>query len=383
MSSETVREFLRACTRPYSLNPLRNGYVVFGVLWGLGLPAILLLHHLSHNDAGLGLEHVIDGMLGSGIDHFMFGFPLLLGWVFGTLGTIRRDKTLARRRTIDLLEEEVAARTQGLRDAYVQTVLALSAAIEAKHPYTHGHCRRVWGYARAAAIRLGVPERDLDVLRFAAYLHDIGKLRIPDAVLDKPGRLTDEEYDLVKKHPSYGAAILRPISGFEQVASLVRMHHEREDGSGYPDGLTGDRIPLLAKILAVADTLDAMVSTRPYRPPLSMDEAFAELRRCANLPFDASLLSGRRTEPCDWFEPRVVEAMEVAAMEDLAGDPDSRPLSRPVVADGAEARVIRLRRDTLRPLSGNGDDRLACAHEAAGEDGAAEDCAVEERQANG
>jgi putative nucleotidyltransferase with HDIG domain len=250
-----------------------------------------------------------------GLRHFGVIVPLLTAWIFGTMGTVRLEKEESRRRTIDLLESEVDARTEGLRDMYLQTVLALSAAIEAKHPYTFGHCQRVWGFASGIADRLGVPEEDLEVLRFACYLHDIGKLRIPDQVLDKTGPLSDGEFQAIKRHPLHGEAILKPIKGLRRVADLVRMHHEREDGTGYPDGRSGDEIPLLAKILIVSDALDAMVSARPYRAPFSVDEAVAELRRCASLPFDAEALRGSDTRCLHYFHPDVVLAVEEVVRE--------------------------------------------------------------------
>lgn len=309
---DAIHEFLRACVQPYSVNIRRNIYVLFGLLFGLGTVALISLHHMVHGDMHGHAPSILDLVLGRWPDQLGLITPLLGAWVFGTMGTIRRDKEESRKRTIDLLEDEVHDRTQGLRDMYVQTVLALSAAIEAKHPYTFGHCQRVWEFASTIARRIGVPEDDMEVLRFACYLHDIGKIRIPDHVLDKPGGLTDEEFALIKLHTVHGDTILRPIAGFRRVAKLVRMHHEKEDGSGYPDRLTGDQIPLLGKILIVSDTLDAMVSDRPYREPLSMEAGLAELRRCSGLPFDAALIPGRRTASVRHFDPSVVMALEEA-----------------------------------------------------------------------
>jgi len=162
------------------------------------------------------------------------------------------------------------------------------------------------------------PEGNLIVLRYAAYLHDIGKIQVPDAVLDKPGRLSREEYAIVQGHSTHGEAILAPITGLRRVARLVRAHHERLDGSGYPDHLAGDQIPLLARITAAADTLDAMASDRPYRKGLPMDVALAELRRCAGLPYPRSLLPDAAPLATPQFDPAVVLAMEAAIGEPRA-----------------------------------------------------------------
>jgi putative two-component system response regulator len=153
-------------------------------------------------------------------------------------------------------------------DSAEAVVFALARTVEAKSPYTQGHAARVTGLALALARYLGLPQGDWDTLRKGALLHDLGKLMVPDAVLDKPARLTPEEYALVKQHPAEGARIVEPLRSVRDCVPLIRWHHERLDGHGYPDGLYGGAIPLLARLLAVADVFDALSSPRPYRPAL-------------------------------------------------------------------------------------------------------------------
>jgi putative two-component system response regulator len=172
---------------------------------------------------------------------------------------------------------EVAARCRSLLrqkelvdalDSAESVVFALARAIEAKSPYTHGHSGRVTRYALSLAERLGFGETEAAVLRRGAVLHDIGKISTPDAILDKPGRLTPEEFEVVKRHPAEGARIVEPLHSARDVLPLIRWHHERMDGKGYPDGLTGGAIPLPVRVLAVADVYDALASDRPYRPAM-------------------------------------------------------------------------------------------------------------------
>jgi putative two-component system response regulator len=176
---------------------------------------------------------------------------------------------------------EVAARCRSLlrqkdlvdaRDSAESVVFSLARAIEAKSSYTHGHSDRVTRYALMLAGRLGLGGVDVDVLRRGGALHDIGKISTPDAILDKPGRLTPEEYAVVKRHPADGARIVEPLRSARDVLPLIRWHHERMDGKGYPDGLPGDAIPLLVRVLSVADVYDALASERPYRTAMPHDQ---------------------------------------------------------------------------------------------------------------
>lgn len=173
---------------------------------------------------------------------------------------------------------------------YLMTVQSLAAAIDAKDPYTHGHSQRVAEYAALLAEEISCDLEEIEIIRHTALLHDIGKIGIPENILLKPGKLTDEEYKEIKKHPILGTDILKKIKYLDRVNLFLKYHHERYDGLGYPDGLTGEKIPLGARIIAIADTFDAMTSDRPYRKGCSIEEALMELKRCANTQFDPELV---------------------------------------------------------------------------------------------
>ena len=173
-----------------------------------------------------------------------------------------------------------------LESAYLQTVLSLAKAVEAKDTYTGDHVQRVAQMAEAVGRELGMSDRELAGLRFGAILHDIGKIGIPDAILNKPGSLDAEEWKIMRQHPGIGERILAPIPHLQDAAQIVRHHHERFDGRGYPDGLVGDAIPLGARILTVVDSFSAMVDKRVYKPGRSVEEAWRELGRCAGTQFD-------------------------------------------------------------------------------------------------
>lgn len=173
-----------------------------------------------------------------------------------------------------------------LEDLFIGTVKALSNSIDIKSPWTMGHSERVTEIALEIAKRMGVEGEELKNFQIAGLLHDIGKLSTYEDILNKPGRLTDEEFSLIRQHPGNGAEILEPIKQLKSVIPVVRYHHEHFDGRGYPEGLKGEDIPFFARILAVADTVDAMSSDRPYRKGMSMDVIVEELKRCAGTQFD-------------------------------------------------------------------------------------------------
>jgi len=171
--------------------------------------------------------------------------------------------------------------------ALSQTVQALAAAAEVRDPYTAGHQRRVTDLALAIAARLDLPEERLQGLRVAGLMHDIGKLAVPTEVLSKPSKLTEAEFALIKPHPEVAREILRPVEFPWPVSDIVVQHHERMDGSGYPHGISGDKILVEARILAVADVVEAMASHRPYRPALGVDAALAEIQAGRGTRYDA------------------------------------------------------------------------------------------------
>jgi diguanylate cyclase (GGDEF)-like protein len=195
------------------------------------------------------------------------------------------DQLAAALRSASLYEQ--------LERAYLGTAEALSAALEAKDSYTAAHSRSLVERAEGVGRRLALPEADLRTLRYAAVFHDIGKLAVPEAILNKPGPLTEEEFAIVQRHTVVGEQILAPVEFLADVLPLVRGAHARWDGAGYPDGLAGEEIPLGARIVFACDTFEAMTTDRPYRAALPDEEARAELRRAAGTQLD----------------PRVVEAL--------------------------------------------------------------------------
>ncbi|MDI6617396.1 MAG: HD-GYP domain-containing protein [Clostridiales bacterium] len=160
-----------------------------------------------------------------------------------------------------------------MKKAYVDTVKALSLAIEAKDKYTEGHSMRVFEYAEKIARNMKYSEEHIENLRIASLLHDIGKIGIPEAILNKPGRLSEDEYAVIKQHPVIGANIIKDVDALKKSPKIVRWHHERYDGKGYPDGIGGDDIPLDAYIISIADAFDAMRSDRPYRRAMTKSQA--------------------------------------------------------------------------------------------------------------
>lgn len=178
-----------------------------------------------------------------------------------------------------------------LQQANVDFVRSLASALDARDRYTAGHSRRVSDYSEATAKALQLNESDTEDIRMAALLHDIGKIGIADSVLQKPGKLTAEEFDLIKEHPSIGRRILQEVHGFERYVPIVELHHENWDGSGYPRGLQGEETPLGARIVHVVDAFDAMTTDRPYRAGMTQQEAVAILRKYAGTQFDVQAVA--------------------------------------------------------------------------------------------
>jgi len=235
-----------------------------------------------------GIENEIAG-ISSGADEFLFK-PLHPAVVRTRVRAMLRNKAL-----IDSLDE-------------AETILfALAQAVEQRDAFTGQHCQRLSVAAVMLGEALGLSKPDLTALFRGGYLHDIGKISIPDAILIKHGTLTPEEWDVMRSHPARGEDICRTMKSLRPVLPIIRNHHERWDGSGYPDGLAGEEIPLLARIMQVADIYDALITERPYKPALSIEEAFAvmeeEVRR-------------------GWRDPEIVplfiSTIQTAPAEDLA-----------------------------------------------------------------
>ena len=182
--------------------------------------------------------------------------------------------------------EEVIVQHKRLERMLMQTVTALSDTIDAKDPYTNGHSTRVADYSREIAKRAGFSKEMQDDIYVIGLLHDVGKIGVPDAIINKPTKLTDTEYDVIKNHPILGEKILKNITEFPKLLIGARWHHERFDGRGYPDGISGESIPIEARIIAVADAYDAMSSKRSYRDALSQEIIREEVEKGKGTQFD-------------------------------------------------------------------------------------------------
>ena len=198
-------------------------------------------------------------------------------------------KSIAQMRTIQKINEELTESNKKLENSYMESIEILRYTVEAKDQYTRGHSERVSDYSVLIGKKLGLSESDIHTLKIGGLFHDIGKIGVPDAVLSKPGRLTDEEFEEIKKHPTIGAQILSNATIFDDIIPIVKYHHERYDGRGYPEGLVGEDIPYLARIAAVADTYDAMRSKRPYRNALPIDIVKEEFRKNIGTQFDPDI----------------------------------------------------------------------------------------------
>jgi putative nucleotidyltransferase with HDIG domain len=242
---------------------------------------------------------------------FALLWGLLVLLVRGASTTLRRQTDQLRKRSKLLLDAY-----EKLEESSLQAIESLNATVEAKDPYTAGHSLRVQRIALAIGEELELPKERLDPLRLGALLHDIGKLAVPDAVLTKPARLTPAEFELIKRHSEDGARIVGKFGPLRDTVPIIRHHHERWDGSGYPERLAADEIPLEAAVVGLADAWDAMTTDRPYHRALTLEEAFAEVRE------------GRGTQ----FAPVVVDAFFDAHRR--------RPIEFQAAEDDAAAQII-------------------------------------------
>ncbi|PYN75487.1 MAG: two-component system response regulator [Candidatus Rokuibacteriota bacterium] len=210
----------------------------------------------------------------------------------------RRQLLIERRHYQELLERRVDEATRGLaqlnrelQDAYQTTLEALGSALDTRDVGTESHSRRVHGYAMATAREYGVPQEDLAALAHGVLLHDIGKIGIPDAILLKPGPLTPDEWQIMRRHPEIGKQLIEKIPFLQGAVPIVYSHHEKWDGTGYPRGLRGEDIPLGARIFMVVDAFDAITFDRPYSKAQPFDVAKAEIKRCAGKHFDPDVVT--------------------------------------------------------------------------------------------
>jgi len=198
-------------------------------------------------------------------------------------------KSIDQMREIKRINNELSETNQKLEKAYMESIETLRYTVEAKDPYTKGHSDRVAQYSVLIGNKMGLSEEDQKTLLIGGLFHDIGKIGVPDTILRKPDKLTDEEYSEIKNHPSIGAHILAPATIFQEIIPIVKHHHEKFDGHGYPSQLQGENIPLFARIAAIADTFDAMTSKRPYRDALPLETVIAEVEKCKGTQFDPKI----------------------------------------------------------------------------------------------
>lgn len=195
-------------------------------------------------------------------------------------------KAVAQMNLIRDINDELKDTYDKLQKAYMESIETLRFTVEAKDTYTRGHSDRVSKYSILLGERLGLSEEDINTLRIGGLFHDIGKIGVPDSILLKESKLTDDEYSEIKNHPSIGSHILSNATIFQDVLPIVKHHHERYDGNGYPGKLKGEEIPYLARIAAIADSFDAMTSRRTYRDSLSLDIVKSEFEKCKGTQFD-------------------------------------------------------------------------------------------------
>jgi len=240
---------------------------------------------------------------------------------------IEKRELLIENRDYQLhLEQRVEEQTKKIRQSFLNSTTSLAYALEAKDKYTHGHSERVTDIAVAVAQEMTVPKDTLEKIRLAGLLHDVGKIGVSELILNKPGKLTSEEFELVKSHCEIGERILSPIVEDKAILEMVRHHHERYDGTGYPDGLSGKQITQGASVtaaaeaynnilsqgalaLAVADAYDAMTSDRPYRPAMPNEDACSELERGKGKQFDPVIVDAflsllNKNQKNTWFMPK-------------------------------------------------------------------------------
>lgn len=198
-------------------------------------------------------------------------------------------KSIKQMNEIKKINDRLTDTYEKLEQSYLESIQTLRFTVEAKDIYTRGHSDRVSEYSVLLGKKLGLPDKDLKSLQIGGLFHDLGKIGVPDTILQKDARLTDDEYSQIKQHPNIGVHILSHATIFQDILPIVEHHHEKYDGTGYPGKLKGEEIPYLARIAAIADSFDAMTSRRSYRDSLPMEKVISELMRCRGTQFDPEL----------------------------------------------------------------------------------------------
>lgn len=219
-----------------------------------------------------------------------FGFVIVTGYHILGRGYLQSQGWYDYAIQLEQKEKLLKEKFNLITNAHIDSVIVLSQTIEAKDPYTRGHCLRVRDFSKALGNELGFNKEKLFFLELGAILHDIGKIGVPGIILNKNGKLTDKEYNIIKKHPDIGANIIGNIEFFKPVLSMVRHHHEFINGKGYPQGLKNNKIPIEAKILAVGDVFDAITSDRPYRKAYSLEKALSIIKEASGTQLDPEIV---------------------------------------------------------------------------------------------
>jgi putative nucleotidyltransferase with HDIG domain len=258
------------------------------------------------------------------------GTFIVFALLWAMLGLLVRSASNMLRRQTDQLRKrskDLMAAYARLEESSLEAIESLNATVEAKDPYTAGHSKRVQRIAVAIGEELKLPKDRLEPLRLGALFHDIGKIAVPDAVLTKPARLNDEEFGVIQRHSDDGARIVAKFGPLRSTVPIIRHHHERWDGSGYPDRIAGDQIPLEAAIVALADAWDAMTTERPYHRALKLEEAFAEVRRGRGSQFAPDVVDAffkaQKRRPGEFWPEQSEPEQEEKHLRVVAGSGDA------------------------------------------------------------
>jgi HD-GYP domain-containing protein (c-di-GMP phosphodiesterase class II) len=268
------------------------------------------------NGAALALAYQSLGIVGV----IVFILPLGIAWYSFKLYTMKSTLVEARNRDLVTMNDRLQRTSERLEASHVPVIAALLGSLAAKDRTTEGHSAATMQHAVAVAKTLGLGPDEIVAVNLGALFHDIGKIGIPEHILRKPSALTDEEWAEMKAHPVIGANLIGEVPNLERIRPIVLAHHEHYDGSGYPNGLRADEIPLAAQIISVADTYEALTSTRPYRPAVGHDPAVAELRRVAGSQLNPIVVEAfiRQIETGRSDTPRALDAFEHALVRDRA-----------------------------------------------------------------
>lgn len=304
--------------------------------------ALLLARGISFQQAGILRDGAMIetplAMIGLMSAFFYICNPLLVFLVFAPIVLIYQSFLLPKLQqeafqSLERFNTELTIANQAIKQVNNELFLTLAKIFDARDPYVGGHAAQVASYAVAIGEELGFTGERLEVLRQAGYLHDIGKIAIPESILHKPGKLTDEEYELLKHHANIGADFIETSQGLRNLAPFIRHHHERWDGRGYPAQLAGEEIPLEARILNVCDSVEAMASDRPYHRALSTEEIIEEIERCSGSQFDPTVAAAFVQVAERKRQEFIVNSARTVTRQQIENAPLKQPLNLKMLAE--------------------------------------------------